>query len=67
MDYHRAIAWHMIEAGFDVHLVSSGDCARVREAISIPETVRLLGVLELAAFRISTGPGVPDLDKSRLR
>jgi transposase len=32
-DYHRAIAWHMIEAGFDVHLVSSVACARTREAI----------------------------------
>ena len=32
-DYHRAIAWHLLEAGFDVHLVSSVACARTREAI----------------------------------
>ena len=32
-DYHRPLAWHLIAAGFDVHLVSSVACARTREAI----------------------------------
>lgn len=32
-DYHRAIAWYLLDAGFDLHLVSSVACARTREAI----------------------------------
>lgn len=32
-DYHRAMAWCLVQAGFDVRLVSSVACARTREAI----------------------------------
>jgi len=32
-DYHRAIGWFLLTAGFDVRLVSSVACARAREAI----------------------------------
>ena len=32
-DYHRAIAWRLLSAGFNVHLISSVALARTREAI----------------------------------
>lgn len=32
-DYHRAIAWRLLAAGFNVHLISSVALARTREAI----------------------------------
>jgi transposase len=32
-NYHRPIAWRLIEAGFDVRLVSSMALARTREAL----------------------------------
>jgi len=32
-DYHRLIAWHLIQNGCEVHLASSIACARTREAI----------------------------------
>jgi transposase len=32
-DFHRAIAYHLAESGFTVHLASSVACARVREAM----------------------------------
>ncbi len=32
-DYHRAIAWRLVDAGFDVSLISSVAFARMREAI----------------------------------
>lgn len=32
-NYHRPLAWRLLEAGFDVHLVSSVSLARTREAL----------------------------------
>jgi transposase len=32
-NYHRPIAWHLVEAGFDVRQVSSLGLARTREAL----------------------------------
>ena len=32
-NYHRPIAWRLIQAGFDVRLVSSMAAARTREAL----------------------------------
>jgi transposase len=32
-DYHRNIAWHLLQDGYDIRLVSSVACARTREAV----------------------------------
>ncbi len=32
-DYHRSIAWRLLQAGFDLHLISSVALARTREAL----------------------------------
>jgi len=32
-NYHRALAWRLLSAGFDVHLISSVAAARTREAL----------------------------------
>ena len=33
--YHRALAYHLVTAGFEVKLVSSVDLARARETLNI--------------------------------
>jgi hypothetical protein len=44
--YHRPLAWRLVEAGFDVRLISSVALARTREALhngwdkTIPRTLR---------------------------
>ena len=60
-NYHRPIAWRLVEAGFDVRLISSLALARTREALhngwdkNDPKDAQvMLHMIEVGATRSST-------------
>lgn len=66
-NYHRPIAWRLIEAGFEVRLVSSMAAARTREALhnswdkndpkDAQVILHMLGLAPLSTIMICCWPG----------
>lgn len=68
-DYHRLIAWHLIQNGCDVHLASSIACARTREAIfnsrdknDVKDTKVIMHLLEAGITQTYHDPLVHDIN-----